>query len=100
MTYPTVNDHNMKWVSIEPALHGLTNGADLIQGGSVQVRPTCVKCLWDQIREGSCHRRMFHSPQVSVGNWLPQSVQSKPELCERFMGLNLSNKGVTFLCIN
>lgn len=45
VTYPTVDDHHVQRVSIEPALHGLADGADLIQGGGVQVRPTCVQCL-------------------------------------------------------
>lgn len=43
--HPAVYDHHVKRVSIEPALHGLTNGADLVQRWSVHVRPACIQGL-------------------------------------------------------
>lgn len=43
--HPAVYNHHMKRVSIEPALHGLTDGADLIQRWGMHVRPACIQGL-------------------------------------------------------
>lgn len=44
-THPAVDDRHMKRVSVEPALHGFTDGADLIQRWGVHVRPARVQRL-------------------------------------------------------
>lgn len=46
--HPAVYNHHMEGVGVEPALHGFTDGADLIQRWSVHVRPACVQRLKTQ----------------------------------------------------
>lgn len=46
--HPAVDDHHVEGVGVEPALHGLTDGADLIQRRSVHVRPARVQRLKTQ----------------------------------------------------
>lgn len=43
--HPAVYDHHMEGVGVEPALHGFTDGADLIQRWSVHVRPARIQRL-------------------------------------------------------
>lgn len=42
LSHLAVDDHHVQRVIVQPVLHGLTDGADLIQRRSVQVRPARV----------------------------------------------------------
>lgn len=44
-SHPAVNDHHVQRVGVQPVLYGLTDGADLIQRRSVEVRPSRVQSL-------------------------------------------------------
>lgn len=46
--HPAVDHHHVEGVGVEPALHGFTDGADLIQRWSVHVRPACIQRLKTQ----------------------------------------------------
>lgn len=59
--HPAVYNHHVKGVRIEPALHGLADGADLIQRWSVHVRPACIQGLEKHIT----HRK-HRTPQAAA----------------------------------
>lgn len=46
--HPAVNDDNVLRVAVQPGLLRLADGAHLIQGWRVQLRPAHVQNLWER----------------------------------------------------